>query len=220
MNLRKEQAIFYDFDGVLKESHKVKTEAIHKLFLPFGENIAKKAVAYHLQHGGVSRIEKIHYAYKHWIKKTLTESQLQTHATDFSKLVYDTVLSCPFVEGALKTIKYFNGKIPQYIITGTPEHEIIPLAKEMNIDKYFIEICGSPMSKKEHIARLMTKYKLSNKNIVFIGDASTDFDASNHHKLHFILRTHAENNHIFENYKGIAMPDLTPAIDTIKQLLP
>ena len=33
--------IFFDFDGVIKDSVKVKSESFEKLFLPFGKKVAK-----------------------------------------------------------------------------------------------------------------------------------------------------------------------------------
>jgi|TARA_Y100000310_G_C20511448_1_gene729077 beta-phosphoglucomutase-like phosphatase (HAD superfamily) len=35
----KAKVIFWDFDGVIKDSVNVKTRAFEKLFLPFGENV-------------------------------------------------------------------------------------------------------------------------------------------------------------------------------------
>lgn len=213
------EAIFYDFDGVIKESHQIKTEAMHLLFRPFGEDIAHKMVQYHLQHGGVSRIEKIRYAYKNILNKPLIDKQLNNLADKFSQLVYKAVIDCPFVKGAMETIRYFHKKVPQYIITGTPEKEILPIVKTLDIAQYFEKTCGAPTTKKEHIASLIETEQLNNKHIVFIGDASTDYDAATHHKLHFILRTHIENKDLFTNYSGISMHDLTTAITTIEKLL-
>ena len=34
--------IFFDFDGVIKESVEIKSDAFERLFLPFGDAIVKK----------------------------------------------------------------------------------------------------------------------------------------------------------------------------------
>ncbi|MBD75016.1 MAG: haloacid dehalogenase, partial [Rickettsiales bacterium] len=40
--IKKAKIIFWDFDGVIKESVSVKSDAFEKLFQPFGIEIAKK----------------------------------------------------------------------------------------------------------------------------------------------------------------------------------
>ena len=50
--ITKARVIFWDFDGVIKDSVPVKTEAFRKIFLPFGANVAKKVVGHHLENGG------------------------------------------------------------------------------------------------------------------------------------------------------------------------
>ena len=45
--------IFWDFDGVIKDSMTVKSDAFEQLFLPFGENIAKKVRTHHEANGGI-----------------------------------------------------------------------------------------------------------------------------------------------------------------------
>lgn len=53
------ELIFWDFDGVIKDSVSVKTLAFEKLFLPYGKKIAQKVKNHHEANGGVSRFEKI-----------------------------------------------------------------------------------------------------------------------------------------------------------------
>ena len=41
-NIKKAKTIFWDFDGVIKDSVSVKSDAFEELFLPFGSDVAKK----------------------------------------------------------------------------------------------------------------------------------------------------------------------------------
>ena len=43
------QQIIFDFDGVILNSHNVKTKGFYKLFQNYGNLIAKKAESYHLK---------------------------------------------------------------------------------------------------------------------------------------------------------------------------
>ena len=39
--------IIFDFDGVILNSHKIKTKAFYKIFESYGKNIANKAIKFH-----------------------------------------------------------------------------------------------------------------------------------------------------------------------------
>ena len=53
--------IIFDFDGVILNSHKVKTSAFYYIFKEFGKRKALKAQKYHLKNVGISRIKKFKY---------------------------------------------------------------------------------------------------------------------------------------------------------------
>ena len=50
---------FWDFDGVIKESVEVKTQAYFSLFEPFGFDVANKVRMHHIANGGMSRFDKL-----------------------------------------------------------------------------------------------------------------------------------------------------------------
>jgi len=47
---------FWDFDGVIKESVEVKTQAYFSLFELFGPGVASKVRKHHIANGGMSRL--------------------------------------------------------------------------------------------------------------------------------------------------------------------
>ena len=50
--------IIFDFDGVILNSHNVKTQAFYDLFKKYGKEIAYKSKNYHLENTGISRFVK------------------------------------------------------------------------------------------------------------------------------------------------------------------
>ena len=50
--------LFFDCDGVILNSNKVKTNAFYKIALEYGDESAKKLVNYHIQNGGISLYTK------------------------------------------------------------------------------------------------------------------------------------------------------------------
>ena len=77
--------IFWDFDGVIKDSVSVKSDAFVQLFLPFGKQISKRVKDHHEENGGMSRYEKLPI-YLKWAGKNL-ENTIYEYEKDFSKLV-------------------------------------------------------------------------------------------------------------------------------------
>ena len=53
--------LFFDCDGVILNSNKVKTNAFYKIAVKHGEDSAKKLVNYHINNGGISRYKKIKF---------------------------------------------------------------------------------------------------------------------------------------------------------------
>lgn len=201
------KTIFFDFDGVLAESVSAKTQAFKEIYLPYGEEIAQKVVNHHIHHGGVSRFEKFKIYHKNFLNKDLNEKDIQDLATQFSNLVLQKVINSDEVEGALYFLKKYAKKMQFWIITGTPTNEIEIIAKERGIYKYFMGLHGSPKDKRYWTEFLLKKYKLNRKETIFLGDATTDYDAAQFSNLHFALREHDENITIFKDYKGIRFKD-------------
>ena len=83
--LKEKQLIFWDFDGVIKDSVAVKSLGYEKLFLPFGEEVVKLVNQHHDAHGGVSRYDKIPL-YLGWAGEPADPIQIQEFCHQFSNL--------------------------------------------------------------------------------------------------------------------------------------
>ena len=57
--LKSAKTIFWDFDGVIKDSVVVKSDAFEQLFLPFGDEVAISVREHHEANGGMNRFEKL-----------------------------------------------------------------------------------------------------------------------------------------------------------------
>jgi HAD superfamily hydrolase (TIGR01549 family) len=215
--MNKIKAIFYDFDGVIKESTSVKTDAFYKLYLPFGKDIADKVVSHHLQHGGVSRFEKFKIYHKNFLGQELSQEEIFMWAEKFSALVLKSVIESPYVEGAKESIKLLSNTLQQFIITGTPQAEINYIVKELGLSNYFVKIAGSPKNKINWGTELLGEFNLRKENVLFIGDALTDYEAAKHHGFSFILRSHEENLVFFNEINVLKVKNLVDLATVINQ---
>ena len=110
------KAIFLDFDGVIKESVKVKSDVLEKLFRPFGEEKTKLIIEHHEENSGVSRYEKFPI-YLSWCGLKGGKQVFKEYDLKFSQLVVRKVVESEWVVGALTFLEehYRNCKI--FLIT-------------------------------------------------------------------------------------------------------
>ena len=57
--LTKASVVFWDFDGVVKESTAIKNQAYAQMFSKFGKEALDKVMEHHCRNGGISRELKI-----------------------------------------------------------------------------------------------------------------------------------------------------------------
>jgi len=152
------KGIIFDFDGVIAESIKLKSDAFGELYKAFGENIVRKVIEHHEANGGMPRFEKIKYYHKSFLKKNLSHKEIHQIANKFSDLVIDKIVASAYVPGVVDYIKKSKKKYKLFISTGTPTGEIKTILNGKKISHYFDEVFGSPEKKKKHIEKIIYKF--------------------------------------------------------------
>jgi phosphoglycolate phosphatase-like HAD superfamily hydrolase len=181
-------AIIFDFDGVIVESGDIKTAAFRALYRPFGPDVEAAAVAYHLANGGISRRTKIRHIHREYLGIDLTATELETLAARFSALVEDAVVAAPMVEGAEEMLKRLDGHLPRFVVSGTPTEELTRIVSRRGLARAFTEVHGSPPEKPPIIRDILSRYGLTPADVVFVGDAMTDWRAAQETGIRFIGR--------------------------------
>lgn len=179
--------IIFDFDGVITDSVNIKTEAFAELYSKYGSSIKKKVVNHHLEHGGISRFDKIKYYHDEFLGIKLKKDELKLLCDNFSKLVINKVIKAPEINGSEKFLSDMkkNNK-SMFINTGTPIDEMKFILDKKNLTKYFNEILGSPKTKIENIEIIMKKYKYKAADILFFGDSKEDLESANYFNIVFV----------------------------------
>jgi phosphoglycolate phosphatase-like HAD superfamily hydrolase len=214
MMSKENAALFFDFDGVILDSVAIKTTPFVELFKPYGDQVLSQLLDYHRQHGGISRIEKIKFAHEHLIGKPLSEHELIAWGQRYSQLLADKVVGAAWIPGAREFLEEVNGDIPVFVISGTPETELLQLIEKRNMTAYFTEMRGSPTRKPAHIRDLISRYRLNPDHCVFVGDALTDYNAARETGLLFV----GIQGDIEFPEGTVVLPDCTRLKETILQL--
>ncbi len=184
--VRKYKAIIFDFDGVICDSVNVKTIAFACMYEKYGSEVVQNVVQYHKEHGGISRYEKFKYYHKNYLGIDLTEEQVRSMGEEFSELTMQKVIEARYIENAQEFLTRHSKNYLQFICTGTPDSEIHVILKRKNIFRFFEGVYGSPQSKVEIISEILKRYHLKNTEVIFFGDAMTDFNAAKRTGVDFI----------------------------------
>lgn len=181
------RAIVFDFDGVIVESLDVKTEAFRALFAEHPEHV-DAIVKLHVDNLGVSRHEKFRIIYRDFLRRPLDDEEMERLARRFSTLVFEQVLSCPFVPGAPEFLEKAASRYALYVASATPEEELRRVVSGRGLDGVFRGAYGSPGTKEEILGSILERHRFRPDEAIFIGDAMTDYDGARHHGVPFIGR--------------------------------
>ncbi len=181
--------IIFDFDGVIFNSHKVKTNAFYEIFKSYGKNIALKAKRFHENNIGKSRYFKFKFILKNILNKKITKKEMLKLDHNFDVFIEKKISKMTPSKNLLKFLKSEKKNHNFYISTGTPQNKIIKILKDKKLFFFFKKIYGSPRSKIEHINEIKKK----DKNIIFVGDSFEDYKVSIETKINFILKINSEN---------------------------
>jgi len=199
--------IFWDFDGVVKDSLDIKSLAFENLFLPFGPEIASRVRIHHERNGGVSRFEKIPL-YLKWAGQLPSQLQVKEFCDRFAKCVQQGVIDAPWVPGVRE---YLLGNFTeQYfvLVTATPQEEIEQILDALQISHCFREVYGAPTNKAIAIAAVLDRQKCPPIRSLMIGDAETDRQAALLNSVPFLLRCTPLNLDLQNSYAGSKFDDL------------
>jgi phosphoglycolate phosphatase-like HAD superfamily hydrolase len=180
------RAAVFDFDGVVLESVEIKTIAFRRLFAdhPEGERI----VPYHLANGGISRFRKFQWFYEEVRGEPLTEAESERLGARFSELVLDEVRRCAFVPGARELLERLAPRLPLFVASGTPEDELRGIVADRGLGDLFAGVYGTPPTKAEILRRIMDERALAPTELVFVGDAMSDFNGAAEAGVPFVGR--------------------------------
>jgi len=206
--LRAATTVFWDFDGVIKDSVDVKSAAYETLFLPYGHKISLRVRQHHEANGGISRFDKIPL-YLSWVGESASVAQVEEFCNRFSKLVLQAVIDSPWVPGVREfLLEHYAG---QYfvLVTATPQDEIQQILDTLDIAICFREVHGAPEKKSTAIGDALRRLKCDPQHALMVGDSDTDLMAAKDNSIAFLLRRTSLNGQLQAHYAGPMFGDLT-----------
>ncbi|MDF1683506.1 MAG: HAD hydrolase-like protein [Legionellaceae bacterium] len=206
MCIKSYKVLFWDFDGVIKDSVNLKTDAFVNVFEEHGSEITAKVKAHHLANGGMSRFDKLPI-YGRWIGKEFNQEQIDVYVKKISALVFDGVLNSAWVPGVEDYLR--NNRYDQkfILVSATPHDELIAILDSLRLHDCFEAVYGAPFSKRDAISTSLSDFDISPNDCIMIGDARADLEAAEANDVNFLLRRHDTNDTVFATYSGFSVKD-------------
>ena len=198
------EAIFFDFDGVLVDSVAIKRQAFEDVIAPYANGQIDKCMAYFMTQGGVSRLLKFQHVWSDVLGRPNDEQASHQLASEFAERVFERTCRAPFIPGAAEFLQHYSAHLPIYVISGTPQEELLAIVDRRGMSHFFRGVFGSPASKIEIGRQIIKREGLSPERVCFVGDATTDRDAARALGLRFI---------------GLHGPHLSPYLDGSEEML-
>jgi phosphoglycolate phosphatase-like HAD superfamily hydrolase len=202
------KTIFWDFDGVIKDSIEVKTRAYVQLFNAYGTQVSERVREHHETNGGMSRFDKFPI-YLAWVGIMPTVTIVNQYSEQFSQAVLQGVIDSPWVPGVERVLRRKCLDQTHILVSATPQDELKWILEDLQIIDCFSEINGAPTKKSEAIAKRIALKKINPKTCLMIGDAIADMEAAEDNKVPFLLRKHKSNKDLFATYSGPYINDFS-----------
>jgi phosphoglycolate phosphatase-like HAD superfamily hydrolase len=199
--LEEYKIVFWDFDGVIKDSVNVKSLGYENLFSSFGKELVDRVSQHHKVHGGISRFEKIPL-YLNWAGQGSNSVRVQEYCERFSKLVFQAVIDSPWVPGVQEYLKINKSRQCFVLITGTPQEEIEQILKALKLASFFREVHGAPKKKAVVIKDILKRFQYLPDQALVVGDSGTDLQAAQENKVSFLLRKTSFNLDLQKQFRG------------------
>ena len=181
LDLKKYNQVIFDFDGVILDSNRIKSEAFSKSLIGENKYLINKFIDYHKNNIGISRFVKFEYFFKSIKKQKNYKEDLDRVLTRYSKLSYEGLLSCEEISGVRNLLKYFfENDIECFVVSGGEQNEVINVLKKRKMARFFKAIYGSPATKNENLNNI----KLD--DALYFGDARSDYVAANFFNIDFV----------------------------------
>ena len=205
-SIKEYSILFWDFDGVIKDSVEVKGIAFAKLFGNEDATLQNEILDHHQRNLGVSRLTKIPL-YLSWSNIDGNRETIEYYCKKFSSAVTSEVIASPWVPGVVEYLKKNKHEQSNAIVTATPHSEIVFILKALKIYELFTQVYGTPTSKTEAISSFLNQSDTHHSEAAMLGDSETDMQAARENNITFFLRGHHSNQQLQKSYSGHVFND-------------
>lgn len=189
--------ILWDFDGVIMDSMPIREKGFEIVLAGHSKEEVDHLMKFHRENGGLSRYVKFRYFFEEVKRQQILEEEVKKYAQQFSEVMLENLIDHSLlIADALNFIKNNHQKYKMHVVSGSDQKELRHICRELDVEKYFKSIHGSPTPKKQLVKELLEKNAYSTGETVLIGDSINDHEAA------------VENGIDFYGYNNIGLKKL------------
>lgn len=177
----------FDCDGVILNSNKLKIDAMNVVLkdLEYHQNTIDECLEYFSKNFGKSRFHHVDYFIQHVFGVNRADEQVirEEILRRFSIQCRKLYLNAELTPGVIDFIKSLQGDI--FVASGSEQAELRDVFSDRDLSQYFVEVYGSPTRKSKLVENICSKYR--GKKVVMVGDAVSDFEASEINNIDFVF---------------------------------
>ena len=171
--------IIFDFDGVILDSTRIKTEAYAKLFEGYDSSAVNLLIAYHAANGGISRYEKIRYFFERILQQPVEAALISELAKRYSELTKAELSQKKYlIRSTVDFICRNAGRYNFHIASGADEKDLLYISDQLEINSFFHSIHGSPQKKGAIVRHIIDEHSYVKSETCLIGDSINDMQAA------------------------------------------
>ncbi|MCW9034193.1 MAG: HAD hydrolase-like protein [Rhodospirillales bacterium] len=176
----------FDCDGVILDSNRIKTNAFRTVVSDYGEKAAEQLVSYHVQHGGISRFEKMAYFFEEILRRKPEAGEVENVLDNFARASREGLMSCAESEGLRDLLGAIPEDVPRLVVSGSAQEELRDVFDKRGLSSHFSGIYGSPDNKITILNRERDKGVVGTPSL-YIGDSKYDYVAATECGLDFVF---------------------------------
>lgn len=180
------KVIVLDFDGVVLDSNEIKRDAFIEIFSKIEGPRQKQVLEFALGNHSVARVEKFTRVARDILRVPEWEKVSAEWVSQFTEITRRKILDCPFVLGAVDFLSWAKKRYPIFVATATPQKEIEWVVQERRLTQYFDQVFGAPQKKAPLLLDLSTRFQVSPKEILFLGDSNEDLFSAQEAGVSFV----------------------------------
>ncbi len=171
--------LLFDFDGVIMDSNPIRTAGFRELFRNFPCEQVDELIHYHEYNGGIPRFDKIRYFYREILGRHISEEMVHEYAGKFSAIMKRELVNEKYlIDETIAFIRQNRSRYHVHVVSGSEEKELQWLCRQLEIDRLFISINGSPTLKPQRVREVMEVHRCLREETVMIGDSINDREAA------------------------------------------
>ena len=207
------KVIIFDFDGVIVDSNHLKREAWFKLF-PKKERVSGTIINNVLNRNQATRFEVLRAIFTELGKSSDKIGALVTeYAERYNRMIQKGIVEIGLIPEVKEVLSDIVRHYALYLNSATPPVALREMVENLDLDRFFKGVFGVPPSKVSNLKKIMEIEGVKKREVVFVGDGESDYEAARACGISFVG---IKNN--FNNWDNTRFP-LVLNIRTINEAI-